>query len=240
MFRRRRQQDDEAPDADDFADVDDTLTDDPAATSTTEGGRPRGPWDSTDAPDDDRPRVDLGSLLIPVVDGMEVRVDVQEQTVVAATIVDGNSAMQIHAFAAPRSAGIWSDVRREIADSIRESGGTTEEADGDLGVELRARVTADVPGQGRSVQAMRFIGVDGPRWFLRGLLTGAAATDIVRGRQLIDVFRHTVVVRGGEAMAPREMLPLRLPKEAMQHAPEPAARPGLDMLERGPEITETR
>jgi hypothetical protein len=47
-------------------------------------------------------------------------------------------------------------------------------------------------------------------------------------------------------MAPRDLLTLRLPKEAMQQmgmAPgessEPA-KPTLDMLERGPEITETR
>jgi hypothetical protein len=54
------------------------------------------------------------------------------------------------------------------------------------------------------------------------------------------VFRSTVVVRGGEAMPPRDMLPLRLPKEALEHQPEPEpVRPGLEMLERGPEITET-
>jgi hypothetical protein len=92
------------------------------------------------------------------------------------------------------------------------------------------------------LQPTRFLGVDGPRWFLRGLLTGPAATDPQQARRLLEAFRGTVVVRGADAMAPRDMLPLRLPKEALAVGPEATepARPGLEMLERGPEITETR
>jgi hypothetical protein len=52
--------------------------------------------------------------------------------------------------------------------------------------------------------------------------------------------RDVVVVRGGEAMAPRELLPLRLPDAAAAPAPEPEGRPPLDPFERGPEITEIR
>jgi hypothetical protein len=141
VFRRRRSADDEPE-----GELDDTAVDEvgeetaaapPASTRTT------GPWDDSDAPDDDVPRIDLGALLVPVREGMEVRVDVQEQTVVAATLVDGHSAMQIHAFAAPKSSGIWLEVRDEIAESIRQNGGTTENVDGDLGPELRARVPAE-------------------------------------------------------------------------------------------------
>jgi hypothetical protein len=50
-----------------------------------------------------------------------------------------------------------------------------------------------------------------------------------------------VVVRGSEAMAPRELLPLRLPTADL--APDPGqeqARPPLDPFTRGPEITEIR
>lgn len=243
MFRRRRSADDE-PD-EDFAVDPDEPEGEPAGSGSAPT-RTTGPWDSTEAPDDELPRVDLGALLVPLADGLEVRVDVQEQTVVAATLVDGNSAMQVHAFAAPKSNGIWLEVRDEIAESIRESGGVTEHADGDFGPELRARVPAAAAGQpagaGPAQQPMRFVGVDGPRWFLRGLLTGPAATDPAQARRLLDVFRGTVVVRGADAMAPRDMLPLRLPKEALEQQPPPAeqARPGLEMLERGPEITETR
>lgn len=35
-----------------------------------------GPWDDTDAPDDGLQRVDLGALRVPVVPGMELRLEV--------------------------------------------------------------------------------------------------------------------------------------------------------------------
>lgn len=214
-----------------------------ASARSAAPGRPTGPWDVDDV-DDEVQRLDLGAIRVPVPDGCEVRVDVQEEQVVAATVVDGRSAIQIHAFAAPRSEGIWDEVRQEIADSLRSNGGAAEDADGPFGRELRARLPVTDPSQGQ--QPARFIGVDGPRWFLRGLMTGAASTDPQQARMLESVFRGVVVVRGGEAMAPRDLLPLRLPKDAMQQLegaaaaePEPA-KPTLDMLERGPEITETR
>jgi len=253
VFRRRR-----AADEDELVDdaVDETEDD---ATDNATGGaeppapaaepaRPGGPWDAADAPDDGTPRIDLGALHVPAPEGVELRVDVQDNVVVNATLVHGPNAIQIQAFAAPKRSGIWLEVRDEIATSVRESGGSAEFTDGPLGPELQARVPPPPPNQGgppagTPAQPLRFIGVDGPRWFLRGLLSGPAATDPGQARRLIDLFRGTIVHRGSEAMAPRDLIPLRLPKEAMQHAPEPepeAARRTLDMLERGPEITETR
>jgi hypothetical protein len=249
VFRRRRADEADEPVDDVRDEVVDEVADVPDAPAEpaepAEQSRPGGPWDEADAPDDGTPRVDLGSLHVPAPDGVELRVDVQDQTVVNATLVHGPNAIQIQAFAAPKRGGIWLDVRDEIAESVREGGGSVELADGPLGPELHARVPAPPPDQGGppggGVQPLRFIGVDGPRWFLRGLLSGPAATDPNQARRLIDLFRGTVVHRGGEAMAPRELLPLRLPKEAMQQHPEgEPARPGLEMLERGPEITETR
>src|SRR3954451_22861111 len=132
--------------ADDRA-ADDRAADDEAARSAPPG-RPSGPWDADDVDEDGVERLDLGALLVPVPDGCEVRVDVQDEQVVAATLVDGRSALQIHAFAAPRSSGIWDGVRREIADSLRGSGGSWEEVDGPFGRELRARIPAPDEGQG--------------------------------------------------------------------------------------------
>ena len=252
VFRRRKAADGEEFDdaVDESADVaqSESASDEPKAEPT----HPGGPWDSADAPDDEMPRVDLGSLLVPTPDGVELRVDMQDQTVINATLLHGPNAMQIQAFAAPRSSGIWLEVRDEIASSIRESGGSADLADGPFGAELHARVPPPPPDQGgpphgTGPQPMRFVGVDGPRWFLRGLLSGPAATDPNQARRLLDIFRGTVVVRGGEAMPPRDLLPLRLPKEAMAHHPDGAPpeeteppKPTLAMLERGPEITETR
>jgi hypothetical protein len=53
--------------------------------------------------------------------------------------------------------------------------------------------------------------------------------------------RSLVVVRGGEAMAPRELLPLRIPRGPESEEDSPAAySDDLDPFERGPEITEIR
>jgi hypothetical protein len=64
---------------------------------------------------------------------------------------------------------------------------------------------------GGSPRPARFIGVDGPRWFLRGVIAGAGATDPAAAAQIEDVFRSIVVVRGTTPMPPRDLIPLRMP-----------------------------
>jgi hypothetical protein len=167
-----------------------------------------GPFDELDAPDDDLERLDLGALRIPVLRGVEVRVDVTDNQVVAATLSYGGSEAQLGAFAAPRTAGIWDEVRREIRASITQQGGTAQEARGRFGIELTGRI----PVQG-GFQQVRFVGVDGPRWFLRGLLSGAAAGDPAKAAVLEDAIRNVVVVRGSSPMPVRDPLPLTLPPE---------------------------
>ena len=205
--------------------------------------RPQGPWDEADAPSDDVNRIDLGGLRVPVPPDTEVRVDVSpEGEVVAATLVRGASAMQVNAFAAPRKAGIWDEVRAEIAATLREGGGKAADVEGPFGTELHAAVPTEVAGQGKVLAPARFLGVDGPRWFLRALLTGPAAVEASEAVPMLTALKLCVVVRGTEAMAVRDPLPLRLPKEVTAAAaagasPTPAP---LTPPERGPEITETR
>lgn len=219
--------------------------------------RSTGPFDRSEA-EDISDRVDLGGLVLTGVEGMQLRleVDQQQQQVIAATAVIGDSSMQIQAFAAPRTTGLWAEIRDEIAASIVEKGGTAEEVQGPLGVELRTRMPSQDKA-GRTVFApARFLGVDGPRWFLRGVLSGRAAVQEDTVGPLVDIFRSTIVVRGDEPMAPREMLPLTLPKvpesESSAADPEGAgdaetssgsparAADELNPFERGPEITEVR
>jgi hypothetical protein len=185
---------------------------------------------------------------------MELRLEVDEAAdqVVGATAVVAESAVQIQAFAAPRTLGIWDEIRAEIADSILDQGGTADEVRGPLGAELRTRMPSAGP-DGRTVFApARFAGVDGPRWFLRAVFSGRAAIDDEAAAPLLDVVRDAVVVRGDSAMAPREMLPLTLPvqPEAAAHdhdhgdeadeGPTGVRTDDLKPFERGPEITEVR
>ena len=214
-----------------------------------------GPFDRSEVPGLDG-RLDLGSLWLTGVPGMELRLEVEEesQNVVGVTAVLGESAVQLQAFAAPRSEGIWDEIRTEIAASITSQGGTADKVSGPLGTELRAQMPGHGP-DGRTVfSPVRFVGVDGPRWFLRAVLSGQAAVDDGAASTLLEVVRGTVVVRGDEAMAPRELLSLTLPVQSddedssdqtladgdSSHENDQGA-PALDdfkPFERGPEITE--
>ncbi len=180
-----------------------------------------GPWDSADAPDDGVARIDLGSLLLPAVPGTELRVDVNaQQKVIGATLRYGDSLLQVAVFAAPRAAGIWDDVRADLARSASGQGGHLEEVDGPFGPELAGFVRATPPAQpGQPAPApvrrpARFIGVDGPRWFLRGMISGPAAGNPEAAAALEQAFQQIVVVRGSAPMPVREQLPLTLPPQA--------------------------
>jgi len=183
-----------------------------------------GPYDVTDAPDDGLPRLDLGAMRLPAVGGMELRVDVNaQQQVVGATLVDGESVLQLAAFAAPRAGGIWDSVRADLARSASGQGASLQEVDGPFGRELAGIVLTPPPAppgeqpSGPPVRRpARFLGVDGPRWFLRGMLSGPAAADPEAAAALEEAFRQVVVVRGTDPMPVREQLPLTLPAQAME------------------------
>ena len=195
--------------------------------------RVNGPWDLSEVSDDSE-RIDFGALQFPPRDGLEVQVQVDQETghVLFVTAMLGGAAAQMHVFAAPRSDGIWAEVRAEIKVGITAGGGLVEEAEGTFGPELRARVPQ---GPGSTMQPARFVGVDGPRWFLRAILLGEAALPGDGANAIEEVVRSVVVVRGNEAMAPREQIPLRVPgQESGAHIA------GMDPFVRGPEITEVR
>lgn len=171
-----------------------------------------GPWDVADAPEDGRERIDLGALRIPAVPGYDLRVEVSpEGQVVAATLASPRGEMQVGAFAAPRSAGIWDEVRGEIQATVKSEGGNLSERAGTFGQELVGRVPMP-----NGPAAARFLGVDGPRWFLRALLIGPVATDPKQAEPLEEALRAVVVVRGNDPMPVREALPLRLPKDVAE------------------------
>jgi hypothetical protein len=176
-----------------------------------------GPFDERDAPDDEVARADLGALRIPVGAGLDLQVEVNEaQQVVSATLASREGSMQLGLFAAPRLEGIWDEVRGEIADSMKQQRGNPTERNGPFGTEL----TGTIPGDGGKVP-VRFIGVDGPRWFLRAMLVGPAA-DPAKGSRFEDTFRNVVVVRGTDPLPVRDAVPLALPKDVVLPTDEAA------------------
>jgi hypothetical protein len=180
-----------------------------------------GPWDDADAPEDGIARIDLGALRLPALPGMDLRVELNaQQKVIAATLRSGESFLQLSVFAAPRAGGIWASVREDLAKSASGQGGSLKEVDGPFGPELAGTIVATppaTPGQPAPQpvrRPARFFGVDGPRWFLRGLLSGPAAASPEAAAALEGAFRAVVVVRGTEPMPVREQLPLTLPAQA--------------------------
>ena len=251
MFGRRRTAGDRAPARETKADVAAEVAAREAAAG--DAAPQAGPWDVTE-PYPEANRVDLGSLQVPVLEGTDIQLVFAEQHGAWVTVRHQLSELQLQAFAAPKRESLWDDVRAEIAAEITGAGGMVTEQAGAFGAELLARVPAQ-PGQPQAgTQLVRFTGVDGPRWFLRGVFSGAAAENPAAAAPLEAVLRDVVVVRGDHPVPPRDLLELRLPPEAAaaleeqaraQQAQEPpqqvnrfTAQP--NPFDRGPEFTETR
>ena len=286
MFRRRRQQDADQtgsgyPDAADAAagpenpegpeggweDGDEPGAWDDAAGAGVEGGQAApglsgGPWDAGEAYPE-RERADFGSLLIPILPMQQIELATDGERFIWVTVKHGASELRVHAFAAPKSGDLWEDVRQEIAAELVSSVGTTaQEISGPFGTEVFAYVPVEPGNPGAGSNPVRFIGVDGPRWLLRGLIIGPAASGIEPAQPFEEILSDVVVVRGDQPMPPRDMLELRLPPEVQQALEQQAAEqsaagpdevgqdPGpeqgnrfqtdLNPFERGPEFTETR
>lgn len=159
-----------------------------------------------------RPAVDLGSLRVEPRRGMQLRLEVEKtsQRVIAVTLEFDGSSLQLQPFAAPRSSGLWHGIRAQIMDQIVKQGGQASEQEGPFGPEVNAVVPVQTSGS-FGTRNVRFIGVDGPRWFLRGVISGAAATDPAAAETMHTMFRNVVVVRGSTPMPPRDLLPLSVP-----------------------------
>lgn len=228
-------------DADDESVVEATEPDEQPDEQVDDRPRTAGPFDVEDV-DDDLPRVDLGAVRVPGVQGMELRMEVDNTTgtISAASVLFDGSSLQLQAFAAPRSEGIWDEIRGEIAESVAQQGGSVDDLPGPFGRELLARLPTRSPEGRTSHRPARFIGADGPRWFLRGVITGRAAVEPEAAQVLERVFAATVVVRGTDARPPRDLLALRLPDQADVTPTPQDEQPGFDPLTRGPEITEIR
>jgi len=170
-----------------------------------------GPFDEAEA-NAVRPYIDLGGIKILPREGLNLRLEVEEQTkrIVAVGLDYAESTLQVQPFAAPRTSGLWEETREQIRQQVKQQGGRVEEREGPLGPELLAEVPV-MAGEGAAKRLARFIGVDGPRWFLRGVIGGAATSDVEAAAAVEDLFRSIVVVRGGSPMPPRDLIPLRMP-----------------------------
>jgi Protein of unknown function (DUF3710) len=191
-------------------------------------------------------KIDLGSLILTAVPGSELRLQVAEDTgdivsamLVIETSIDStqevdptagaapqpqtySSALELGAYAAPRSGGLWAELRDEISRSATEAGGTASLGEGPFGVELRRLIPVTTPDGEEGYQPSRMWVAEGPRWLLRGIVYGQAAIeDDAESPVVADVlsaFRQVIVRRGDEPMAPGDLLPLTMPTNVIHQA----------------------
>lgn len=236
IFKRRKQQAAESPDEVTEADTDVDEAEEPDGSEEDQtpaeldvealdagDWRSEGPWDVTEIdldvePAEGQPRIDLGSMLVTGFPGAELRLQVSEdsQQVVSVMLIRGDSAIELGAYAAPRTGGFWPELREELVESATEAGGSAAVVEGPFGVELRRLLPVTTPDGEQGYQPSRMWVVEGPRWLLRGILYGQAGLDDgVDGpvEPLITAFRQVVVRRDDQAMAPGDLLPLDLPKD---------------------------
>lgn len=181
-----------------------------------------GPYDSAVAPDDGVPRIDLGSLRVPNLPDTPVQVEAAPNgQIVRVQLEHKGSRLQLAAYAAPRTEGIWDEVREEVRSALLRSGAKVVEVDSDYGPALAARQGG---AGGQPVVETRHLGIDGPRWFVHAVFIGPAASDPNAAPPLWEALRGLVVYRGKEARPVKELLPLRLPAEIAARLAEMAAR----------------
>jgi hypothetical protein len=177
----------------------------------TAGSGLPGPFDENSAPDDSVSRVDLGSVRLPVPDGVQLQVemDPSNSTVRAVHVLTPLGQFTVSAYAAPPSGGMWEKVRGELAEMLSKDSATVQAESGDWGQELVA--VPDKPAGSDVV--LRFVGVDGPGWMLRGVAACPTASARHGASTLRDLVRGTVVVRGTQELPDRTPLPIELPAE---------------------------
>lgn len=192
-----------------MSDYDGSVADEPKSAPADR--ETNGPLDDSEA-NAVRPYVDLGGVKVVPRADLQLRLEVEEGTnrVVAVGMDYAGSTLQVQPFAAPRTSGLWGEIRDQISDQIHKQGGTTRIVTGPFGPEVLAQIPATVAGE-TGARLVRFVGVDGPRWFLRGVISGEATTNTEAAALVEDLFRSVVVVRGNTPMPPRDLIPLHMP-----------------------------
>jgi uncharacterized protein DUF3710 len=185
---------------------------------------PVGPWDIDDvSPDDGVDRIDLGSLLLTNVEGLEIRLQVDEATdaVQSVMLAGADGAVELRAFAAPRGGDLWAEIRPRIAAEYAQRGGTASEREGRYGTELHCQLTVRTEDGRTANQPSRIVGINGGRWLLRATLLGRAATEPDAPGPWDTAIETTVVRRGVGAMPSGGELPLTLPSQDLLTPREP-------------------
>ncbi len=154
--------------------------------------------------------LDFGCIRVPAIEGMQISAigNVQDGKASGLRLVVGTSLLEIEVFAAPRSGGVWTEMRTALADLARNMKATVEPRNTRYGVEQFLGILVDLPDGGKGRTYVREIGHEGSRWVTRIKLLGQAAVDPKVGSQFEGLIDRLVIVRGPEPRARLELLPV--------------------------------
>lgn len=116
----------------------------------------------------------------------------------------------VTAYAAPLTDAQWERVIPDLIEDQQRDRRTVHREPGPWGDEVVAALDNRV---------QRFVGVDGPRWMLRGLVDTPASTVRHGASALRDLLRGAVVVRGSQELPERTFLQMELPAELAARIP---------------------
>ena len=162
--------------------------------------------------------LNLGALYLPNVPGLEVHLDLDPRSGKGKSVSLhlGMTIAEVQVFAAAANEDLWANMRDAIATGLREQKVDCSVELGRFGTEIHAVMpTVDLDGNVH-VQPVRFIGVRGPRWLVRVVVSGDGAllnSNIARDGELDidDVVTQLVVNRGDAPLPPGERLVLQSP-----------------------------
>lgn len=215
MFGRRKRDNDAADGEREYDPDEGELFGGDSDTAFGQGAEPSlGPYDEQDAPEDEVPRLDLGSVRIAMPEDPQLQLEFEESGELRAVhLVTGVGRFTVTAYAAPRSERLWPEVREELAGQLRTDGAAVTKTSGEWGEELVGKLDDS---------ALRCLGVDGSRWMLRGIAAGPPEYAEDAAMLLRDIVRASVVVRGPDPLPVRTPLPVQLPDELAEHIAEQA------------------
>lgn len=185
--------------------------------------REDGPFDITevDLDADEISRIDLGVLVLTPFDGMQLQLQVDQQTnkVQAVLVLAEQSGIEIALFASPSHTSLLPQIRAEMLAATEQAQGQASLAEGPFGTEVRRVIPMQGPDGDQVFHISRTWFTEGPNWLLRGVLIGQAGmgeklTGV--GELLLEFYSNLVVRRGSDPRVPGELIPMNIPESLVQ------------------------
>ncbi|MEU3137663.1 DUF3710 domain-containing protein [Streptomyces sp. NPDC006854] len=168
-----------------------------------------GPWGIGEIDIEDLDLVDMGGIMVPSAPGMSCLPVEVDGEMLAATLVQGDTALQLQAFNA-NSLSVWNAVRADMISNMRAQGNWAETWVDRAGIEIRATISVVTePGIIRA-REIRVLGSDGPGWMLRAVVSGAGAAVGGDDGWAYKTFLGAVVVPGALSRS-GDVIPLCTP-----------------------------